>query len=83
MHMIIPVLIYLALACLWSSKTEVLPILGLYIPSVFPSVTVTLIIKECKLAHNDKNIIYSKDRSFSPITKLSCFFGLRVKELQF
>lgn len=80
--MIIPTLIYLVLDCLWSSKTDVLPFLGLYIPCV----TVTLIIKECKkafLAHNDKNIIYSKECSFSPVTKLSFLFGLREKELQF
>lgn len=58
--MIIPTLIYLVLDCLWSSKTEVLPFLGLYIPSV----TVTLIIEECKkafLTHNDKNIITPKN----------------------
>ena len=60
-----------------------LPVLGLCIPSVFPLVTITLIIKECEkafVACDDKNVIYSRERSFSPVTKLSGLFGFREKE---
>ena len=69
----IPILTYLTFDCLWNSKTEVLPILSLYIPSVFPSVTVTLITEECKkafLAHDDKNIITSKNVISLPLQSL-------------